>query len=74
LKLKVIGWDPVGEVHICQDEKGKERRVDLEVGARGDGLPLKRKDLIGKTVEVEYVFPYIELAMDPIEIVEEVVS
>lgn len=62
--LKVKGFMPTpnNERDLeCFDENGKKHYVDFIV----DGsLPenISAEDLIGKTIEVEYLTPYIEIA------------
>ena len=54
---------PKPEFH-CADENGKSHIVDVWV----DGaLPeeLNRHNLIGETIEVDYLHPYSEIAVNP---------
>ncbi len=64
MKLKVIKWNEDIGAHLCIDEKGNEHRVDLRVGSV-KGLPTN-EELIGKTVECDYIYPYISIAMNTV--------
>ena len=60
--LKVIkDVDHPHNYHTCEDESGRLHRVDLLVN--GD-LPEETtpEDLVGKTVTVDYLAPYITIA------------
>ncbi len=49
--------------HKCTDEAGKNHRVDLLVN--GDlEKGTTPESLVSKTVEVDYVYPYVEIAMN----------
>jgi len=60
MKLKVKSYSAAEYYHLCVDENGNSHRIDLFVN--GD-LPkgLDNLDLVGKTVEVDYTSPYIEI-------------
>ena len=58
------------DYHVCEDENGRERRIDLLVN--GD-LPKDTtpESLVGKTVKVHHLHAYVEIAHD-VEIIEEI--
>lgn len=48
----------------CEDERGKRRLVDLRVAAKWPaGFDIN--SLIGKTVECDWLQPYLEIAENP---------
>lgn len=59
MKLKVISYTDDGW-HICHDERGKRRVVDLCVDKR---LEIPPEELVGREVEVDHLFPCRELAL-----------
>lgn len=62
MKLKILNWRGFpSNHHECRDEKGKTHRVDLLVSGC---FPPKTdpKSLVGKTVEVEWLSIYCEIA------------
>ena len=61
MKLKVIEYDEYGNFHSCEDQDGLRYRVDLLVCGE---LPEEttHASLVGKTVEVEELIPYLLLA------------
>ena len=60
MKLKVMSYNEREVYHLCVDENGDSHRIDLFVN--GD-LPkgLDSLYLVGKTVEVDYTSPSIEI-------------
>lgn len=78
MKLRVIGvvMNPDchagNEHHRCEDVEGNLHRVDLYVGLQKDSNihGVCPKDLVGKTVEVDWLQPHLELAQNAV-IVEE---
>ena len=62
MKLRVVGYDNLGEYHVCFDEDDNKLRVDLLVDGYipNDVNPMH---LIGMEFDVEYTFPYISIAM-----------
>jgi hypothetical protein len=72
MKLKIIKLHPAMGNNcdlICEDIYGKSHTVDL---FRDGSLPegTKPEDLIGKTVEVGFLSPYIEIANDGVKILD----
>lgn len=62
MKLKVIDYVPhPHDYHVCLDEKGFRVRADLTVSGDLVGIS-DNESLIGKTVEVECLTPYVSLA------------
>lgn len=63
--LAVESHDPVTDSYMCSDESGRKHRVDLLVdgGLSGTEVDASRAWLIGRTVECEYLIPFIEIAM-----------
>ena len=60
--LKIISYNKDQDYHVCKDEEGKHHKIDIFVdGGLGD-LANSPKDLIGKTVQCDYLHPYIEIA------------
>jgi hypothetical protein len=67
-RVKVISWSQVHDYHECQSEDGKKHRIDLMVdGSFPDTEP---QDLVGKSVDFRYMYPYISIAHD-VRIVDE---
>ena len=58
--LRVGGYDPTADLHICIDETGKERRIDIMVDGGFPGM--EPKSLIGKTIHIDYAFASVEIA------------
>jgi len=68
MKLKVIGYaDYPDYFYLCLDEKKVTHRVDLRVSKETESTI---DDLIGKTVEVEELIPFVEIGYK-VKIVEE---
>jgi hypothetical protein len=61
MKLTVIEYNEYFDYHLCIDEEGIPRKVDLT----SDGLAetVEDTDLVGKTVEVEGIIPWIEVGI-----------
>ena len=59
MKLTVRTYNSERDYHICVDEAGQVHRVDLLVDG---GIKHMRKSLVGKTVECDYLEPFVELA------------
>jgi len=60
MKLKVIAFNGQFDAHNCVDEDGNKHLVDIMV----DGS-LENKDReywVGKTIECDWLIPYLELA------------
>lgn len=58
--LKILEYDKLRDIHICDDENGKRHRVDLMVDGRFKGVdPMA---LVGQVAEVDYLHPYEEIA------------
>ena len=49
--------------HICVDCDGDKHRIDLM--ADGSFENLEPEELVGKRIQVEYLFAYVEIAMYP---------
>lgn len=69
MKLTVLRpYNPRGLAHPtdfeCEDEHGKVRRVDLFVDSKFPA-DLDAKGLIGKTIIVDDLYPFLELAANP---------
>lgn len=64
MKLIVEKYDPITMCHICTDESGCRRKVDLFVN--GDLTPLGYSfaGIIGKTVEVSSLEMSLEMSID----------
>ncbi|MDD2869636.1 hypothetical protein [Neomegalonema sp.] len=65
MKLKVIQWNAEHSYHECIDETGETRKIDLCVDSVSVDKPSGEFDpvkLVGKTVEVDRVYPFIEIA------------
>ncbi len=63
--LKVIRYEgPPLDYHVCVDEFGTERRIDLFVYGGFHGQDIKPEDLVGKTVNVERLHAYVEIAIN----------
>jgi transcription elongation factor Elf1 len=67
MKLKVIRYDEDYLCHICEDESENRHRVDLtsdgSLPCEIDGQDVEIY-LVGKTVSVNRLNPYIEIAME----------
>lgn len=62
--LKVIGPSLTDQDVYCLDENGKKHLVDFLVhGSLPKGTT--RDDLIGRTIEVEFLSPFVEIAYEP---------
>lgn len=59
--VKVIYYDDFFNCHVCQDENGNKRRIDLFVSGC---LPsnVDHESIIGRTVRYDYDHPFISLA------------
>ncbi len=61
--LKVIRWDSKQNYHVCQDEEGNCRNIDLQVdGSLSEKNGPHFDDLVGREVSVVWTHPYIEIA------------
>ena len=61
MRLKIVSYSQCLDAHMCIGDDGREYRVDLLIdGGLG---PLDPAELLGKTVEVEFLNPYIYLAL-----------
>lgn len=62
--FKVKHYNEKGEfppyAHICCDEDNSDHRIDLFVN--GDLTGIDPKSLVGKTVEVKRLHPFLEIA------------
>lgn len=70
MQLKVKLYEKWCNTHICEDKDGIGQRIDLMV----DGAFPKGTDpesLVGKTIECEYTYPYISIAMGVREVTNE---
>lgn len=69
MKYKIYGYEEFTNSNKCKDENGKNHKIDFIIGGC---LPIgtHAKDLIGKTVKAQSVFPYVEIA-EVVTIVEE---
>lgn len=69
MKLKVENYYDFhpADTYLCRDEEGRTHYVDLLVdGTFSEILSIEdRKTLIGKTVEVDYLSPFVEIASNP---------
>lgn len=67
MKYDVLKYDAANGCHLVRDETERIRRVDLIVN--GD-FPhdMEPESLIGKTVECDYEYPYVAIAMHVREI------
>lgn len=71
MKLLVKKYYQEGDYYDCKDEKGVWHRVDFHVcGSPEIKKFLDRETLIGKTVEVDDLQPYMELACNVIKVEE----
>lgn len=64
MKFRVIHYREGDDSYHCLDESGKAHKIDFHVSG-SDIIKqkyLNRKDLEGKTVTVDYVQAYLELA------------
>lgn len=60
--LKVISYHQGENYHKCIDESGNEHRLDIFTDGK---LPRELNESIcGKSISVEYLHPYIQLAMN----------
>jgi hypothetical protein len=57
--LKVESYNAGQDFHVCRTEDGKIERVDLRTDNSSVG---RAESLVGKTVEVDYIFPHISIA------------
>lgn len=64
MKLKILRFDANELAHICSDEEGKEHRVDILVDGGIDTAKHSDEALIGRTVEVSFLTPFVEIAHD----------
>lgn len=64
MRVKVMRYNPAPlDYHDVIDTLGNKRRVDMMVdGAFPPGI--KAEDIVGKTYEVGFLSPYIEIAND----------
>ena len=63
MKLKVIEWmEPPHNFHRCEDKKGETHRVDLLVNGEFK-KDIDPQALVGKTVNVDSLHAYCEIAM-----------
>ena len=70
MQFKVRLYETMLNTHICIDNDGHSHRIDLMV----DGAFPKGTDpesLVGKTIECEYTYPYISIAMGVREVTNE---
>lgn len=71
MKLDVISYNEAANYHNCRDEDGYAHKVDLIVdGSLGDQFVENPKLLNGKSVEVGFLAPYIEIANDGVRLVD----
>ncbi len=68
MKLKVIMYDEQEDFFTCKDELNEIRRVDLMTDKLRQ-VAIEPKSLVGKTVEVHHLIPYIEIGID-VKVVE----
>jgi hypothetical protein len=71
VKLSVLKYSPNNDYHECEDEKGIIHRVDLLINGdfaeqtknlNRDELDAFCSSFEGKTIVVEYLHPFIEIA------------
>ena len=61
MKLFVNSYVEEENCHECTDEQGKVHRVDLRVDDATIGADA---ELVGKFVQVDYLYPHLEIAMN----------
>lgn len=68
--LKVMRYEEVERCHLCIDAEGNHHRVDLFVDGslRQQGYATN-ESVVGLTVRVGYLTPYVSIANDGVEIV-----
>lgn len=62
MKFKIKSYDSIQMIHHAEDESGKDRLIDFFVDGSLDRRFTKPESIIGKTVEVEWLHPYQEIA------------
>lgn len=60
MELRVIRYNSVANYHLCRGLDGKEHRVDLFVDGPIEGHD--DKSIVGHSVSVDYLSPFIEIA------------
>ena len=63
MKLLIGKYVEIYNCHVCTDEEGRERFIDVLVDG-GIGHAISNADLTGRIVECEYVYPHVEIAMN----------
>lgn len=72
MELEVISYSNDGRFHNCRDAQGATHRVDLIVdGSLPDTFAENPALLNGKSVEIGFLAPYIEIANDGVRVVED---
>lgn len=61
MKFEIIKWESLLDFHRCIDEDGQSHQVDLFINGDLDES-ITAEELVGKTVSVERLTPYLELA------------
>ena len=69
MKLTVIKENVPLSFHDCIDENGNLYRVDLFIDGKAP-KGITGADLVGKTIEVDYIYPYLYIAAGPVVIFE----
>ncbi len=59
-KLKIVSYNQEHDYHVCIDERGIRKNIDLYTDRK---LGIKPEELIGREIEVEGLYPYLEIAI-----------
>jgi hypothetical protein len=61
-KYKVLEYNHSDDYHICVGEDGKRCNIDLMTN--GDLHGVKAEELVGRTVSVAYLHPWVSFGME----------
>lgn len=65
MRLTVKQYNEDQAYHECQDDEGRTYRVDLIVdGTLPDDMAQNPEQLVGRTVQVGWLSPFIEIAQE----------
>ena len=64
MKIKITGWNEDIQAFYCDYGEETRKFIDLFVDGTLDRRYKNPKSLIGKTVEVSYLHPFVQIAHD----------
>lgn len=62
-QFEIVGYDAQLDYHVCRDAKGDTFKIDLRVDGSEDFEGIYPEEIIGRTVEMDYIIPYNYIGM-----------